>query len=270
MASSLPARIAVAAIAIPLVAVLVFLGGWPLVLALQLLAVVGTWEVYRLATFRGVVPLAVPGYLAAAATPVAVYAAVIPGVAARWLAFLGVAWLIVVMMAAVAVTVFGPLYTAALPSSILYLRHGGSYDAMANTALVFLPLLVTWICDTAAMTGGAAFGGPKFAPVVSPNKTWAGTIAGSVAGTGVAVLYGWQVLSRVDIDLAWWKLAVIGFVLAGLGQVGDLAESLFKRDAAVKDSGTFFPGHGGVLDRLDSLYWVLPACAVLLTAWRVL
>ena len=283
MASSLPRRIAVAAVGIPLVALLVFLGGWPLVLALQLLAVLGTWEVYRLAAVRGVVPLAVLGYLAAAAAPVAVYAAVIPGVSARWLAFLAAAWVILVMMgavrrrapdqqplAAVAVTVFGPVYTAVLPSFILYLRHGGPYDAMGHTALVFLPLIVTWICDTAAMTGGAVFGGPKFAPVVSPNKTWSGTITGSLAGTAVAVLYGWQVLARVDIDLTWWKLAVIGFVLAGLGQVGDLAESLFKREAGVKDSGTFFPGHGGVLDRLDSLYWVLPAAAVLLTAWRVL
>ncbi len=66
-----------------------------------------------------------------------------------------------------------------------------------------------------------------------------------------------------------WQLVVLGLVLAVMGQSGDIAESLFKRDAGVKDSGTFFPGHGGVLDRFDSLYWVLPTTAVLLALFGV-
>lgn len=284
MASSLPRRIAVAAVGIPAAALLIFVGGWPLVLLLQFFAILGTWELYRIAGRQGIAPLAGPGYLAAAATPVAAYALVGPAALdAHWVLFAAVAWVILVFagavrtrppdrrpLAAVAVTVFAPLYTAVLPSFLLYLRHGSDRSPLAQTALVFLPLVVTWLCDTAAMGFGALIGGPRFAPVVSPNKTWAGTIAGSLTGTAVAVLFGWLALARVGVDVAWWKLAVIGFVLASVGQVGDLAESLIKREAGVKDSGTFFPGHGGVLDRLDSLYWVLPTAAILLTAWRVL
>ncbi|HET7039542.1 MAG TPA: phosphatidate cytidylyltransferase, partial [Gemmatimonadales bacterium] len=140
----------------------------------------------------------------------------------------------------------------------------------AATALVFLPLIIVWACDSLAMAGGAVMGGPKFAPVVSPNKTWSGTITGSVAATVAGPLYGLAVLQPVGIELGWERLALLGLVLSALGQVGDLAESLFKREAGVKDSGGIFPGHGGVLDRLDSLYWALPAAAALLAAYRVL
>lgn len=284
MASSLARRIAVAAVGIPAAGGLVLVGGWPLVIALQLLAILGTWELYRLAAQRDVVPLAGLGYVGAAATPVLAYAVTGPDpLEGHWIAYAAVGWLVLVMattvstrrpderpLATMAVTVFGPLYTALLPSFLLVIRHGADRSATAQTALVFLPLVVTWLCDTAAMGGGAAFGGPKFAPVVSPNKTWAGTISGSLAGTVIAPVYGWLVLARVGIHLAWWQLAVIGFVLAGVGQVGDLTESLLKREAGVKDSGRAFPGHGGVLDRLDSLYWVLPTAALLLTAYQVI
>lgn len=284
MASSLPRRIAVAAVGIPAAALLIFVGGWPLVLALQFFAVLGTWEVFRLAGRQGIAPLGPAGYVAAAAAPVAAYALVGPrALGALALLFTAVGWVIAVFalavlrrapdqrpLEAVAVTVFAPLYTAVLPSFLLYLRHAGERSPLAQTALVFLPLVVTWLCDTAAMTGGALIGGPRFAPVVSPNKTWAGTVSGSVVGTATAILFGMVALTRVGITLEWWKLAVAGFVLAGVGQVGDLAESLLKRAAGVKDSGTFFPGHGGVLDRLDSLYWVLPTAALLFTVYGVL
>jgi phosphatidate cytidylyltransferase len=81
----------------------------------------------------------------------------------------------------------------------------------------------------------------------------------------VAVLFGWVFLSRVGVVLSPVLLAGFGVVVASVGQVGDLAESLLKREAGVKDSGGFFPGHGGVLDRLDSLYWALPTAVCLLT-----
>jgi phosphatidate cytidylyltransferase len=118
-----------------------------------------------------------------------------------------------------------------------------------------------------AMTGGSIIGGPKLAPVVSPNKTWSGTISGSVVSVVLAPVYGKLLLEPVGIHIEIWQLALFGLVVSSVGQLGDLAESLFKREVGVKDSGTFFPGHGGVLDRLDSLYWAIPTAVILLTAF---
>lgn len=282
MASTLPRRIAVAAIAIPTVLLLVYLGGWPLVVAIQVLGVLGALEVYRLAAACGVQAMRGPGLLGAAAAPVVLFALAggIPEPRPAWFGFAAIGWLLAVMAEAVrrgdpaarplsgiAVTVFGALYAGALPAFLLLLRHGGTADRWGATWLVFLPLAVTWICDSMAMAGGAVIGGPKFAPVISPNKTWAGTLTGSASAAIVAPVYGIVLLAPAGISIASWKLAVLGIGLSIMAHVGDLAESLLKREAGVKDSGTFFPGHGGVLDRLDSLYWVLPAAAALLTLY---
>ncbi len=114
------------------------------------------------------------------------------------------------------------------------------------------------------------FGGPKLAPVISPHKTWSGAVAGLVGAGFVAVLYGVWILGGVGVSLRVWQLVIIGLVVGVLGQVRDLAESLLKRSVGVKDSGAFFPGHGGVLDRLDSLYLVIPVSALCFYAFGVL
>ncbi len=106
--------------------------------------------------------------------------------------------------------------------------------------------------------------------MISPNKTWAGTITGSLAAVVVAPLYGAFLLAPRGVSLGPWQLVLLGLALSVAGQVGDLAESLIKREAGVKDSGTFFPGHGGVLDRLDSLSWTLPTAVALLALFGVL
>jgi phosphatidate cytidylyltransferase len=285
MASSLPRRIGVAAVGIPTALVVVYFGGWLLALVLAVLALLGVREVFGLAAARGIRPLRWLGYLAAGAAPALVYRLVVGSpVSAVWLGYGVVAWLILTMAAAVAwrapaegpleaiaVTLFAPVYAGLLPAFILVIRHGHLHTAAwAATWLVFTPLVVTWVCDTMAMVGGALVGGPQFAPVLSPRKTWAGTVSGSLAAVVVAPLYGWLLLEPHGIHLGVARLVLLGLVLSVVGQVGDLAESLLKREAGVKDSGTIFPGHGGVLDRLDSLYWVLPAAAGLFTLFGVL
>src|SRR2546430_996746 len=112
-------------------------------------------------------------------------------------------------------------------------------------------------------------GGAKLAPVLSPRKTWAGAVGGIVGGLVAALVYGPLVLDRVALRLGVVQLATVGVVVAVAAQVGDVAESLFKREAGVKDSSSLIPGHGGVLDRLDSLYFVLPATAGLLRLFGV-
>jgi phosphatidate cytidylyltransferase len=279
--SALLRRIAVAAVGIPVALGAVWLGGWVLVGGVALLAVVGVHELFRLAEHRGVRPLAL-GYLAAAAAPAAAYGLCTPAVSPSVVLFGAVIWLLAVMtdavvrrppdqnpLSAVAVTLFAPVYAGVLLSFAIALRHGAGHPPAGATALVFLPLVVVWACDSLAMAGGALIGGPKFAPGISPKKTWAGTVSGSLGATAVAPLYGLLVLRPAGIELDAGRLALLGLVLSIVGQVGDLVESLFKREAGVKDSGGFFPGHGGVLDRLDSLYWALPTAAAFLTLWGV-
>jgi phosphatidate cytidylyltransferase len=277
MSKNLMQRIAFACVAIPFTVLAIWWGGWVLAVLLAVLGVLGTREVYDLARRQGVAALASPGYAAAAAIPLATYWA--KGSELHWAEpaiFAGALWLLLVLgaaltarapdarpLAAVSVTVFGALYASALPAFLLAIRHGA--DAPERNWpfawLVLFPLALTWICDTAAMAAGTTIGGRKLAPIVSPNKTWAGAVGGFLGAIAGAFLIGALVLPRFGWHLYAWELAATGAMVGLLAQVGDVAESLFKREAGVKDSSSLIPGHGGVLDRLDSLYFVIPASA---------
>ena len=124
--------------------------------------------------------------------------------------------------------------------------------------MVALPLAATWVGDSAAYFAGSAWGRGKIAPKVSPNKSWVGGWAGA-AGSALAAGIWFLVVDDLlpGLPIANWVVAAgLGALLGVLGQVGDFAESLLKREAGVKDSGTIFPGHGGVLDRLDAAVFV--------------
>ena len=128
-----------------------------------------------------------------------------------------------------------------------------------NVHWLLFGLMVNWIGDTAAYYVGRRFGKRKLAPIVSPGKTWEGAIAAGVAGTLLGALYLPWAIPGVGIPLA----CGIALLANAAGQVGDLAESALKRGAGVKDSGTLLPGHGGVLDRLDSTMFTVPVLYVL-------
>jgi phosphatidate cytidylyltransferase len=282
MSRNLLVRIAVAVPAIAVTVAVLWLGGWVLATALAGLGVLGTREVYDLARREGIEPFDRLGLAAAAAVPFATFWVKrfadwepVLYVAALWL----LAVLVVAMargparrpLSTVSVTVFGSLYASALLAFTIAIRHGPHSDAhpRGSVALVLLPLVVTWVCDTCAMAAGTLIGGPKLTPVLSPHKTWAGAAGGVVGGLIAALLYGPLVLTRLGLPLSVWQLGTVGAVVALAAQVGDVAESLFKREAGVKDSSSLIPGHGGVLDRLDSLYFVLPATAGLLRLFGV-
>ncbi len=286
MAHNLVRRVSVAAIGIPASLGIIYLGGWALTAVLAVLGALGAVELYRLAGKRGVQALVLPGCVGAALFPTGGWL-LLPGghgLAPRWFALMCAFWLIGVVgaaaarrrpdqgpTAAVGVTVLGALYAGGLPAFLLLLRHAGPpREAWSSTALAGLPLVVTWICDSLAMAGGALFGGPKLAPVLSPAKTWSGAVVGSLGAVVAAPLYGRWVMEPLGAPLSFTILVACGAAVAVLGQVGDVAESLFKREAGVKDSGALFPGHGGVLDRLDSLYWAIPAVALILSIGGVL
>jgi phosphatidate cytidylyltransferase len=277
MTRNLFQRIAFAVVAIPAVVGLVWWGGWPLAAVLALLGVLGAREVYDLARRQQIDPLDGIGLTAAAVIPLATYWA--KGSETRWAEpalFVGALWVLAVLalamrargpqgrpLPAVAITVFGALYASALPSFLIAIRHGANAGVKSwpLAVLVLLPLVLTWICDTAAMAAGHAIGGPKLAPVLSPNKTWAGAVGGFAGAVAGAVLLGGWVLPRVGLTLGVLQLALVGGVVGIVAQIGDVAESLFKREVGVKDSSHLIPGHGGVLDRLDSLYFVIPVAA---------
>ncbi len=279
MDRNLAQRIAVAAVAIPLALVVVWYGGWLLVALVAAVAVLGTRELYGLFRSTGGHPLEGAGLVAAAILPPLAYVALTEAhglVAGVWPYAAGL-WLVFVLsvtlaarpptarpLTAAAVTVFGVCYTAALPAFLLDLRHAAHPErSWAGAWLVFFPLVVTWVCDTAAMFAGRAIGGAKLAPTVSPGKTRVGAAAGLAGALLVVPLFSTWIFPSVGVTAPLGALLVIAAALSVVGQVGDLAESLFKREAGVKDSSHLIPGHGGVLDRLDSLYFVVPAAAAL-------
>lgn len=114
-------------------------------------------------------------------------------------------------------------------------------------------ILITWLGDTGAYLVGRAAGRRSLLPAVSPKKT----VEGSIGGLLCSGLIGAAAIALFGLGIAWWWGFAIGIVLGALGQVGDLAESMIKREAKVKDSGSLIPGHGGVLDRIDALLFTL-------------
>ena len=145
-------------------------------------------------------------------------------------------------------TMVGVIYIPALLLPLWYLRLSG-YE------WIFLLCLCVWSADTFAYYIGSSIGKRKLYPEVSPKKTVAGAVGSVVGGIFAAVAFG----SFLIKGLGMFKLALIGCVLGAVTIVGDLVESMFKRDAGIKDSGTLIPGHGGVLDRIDSILFAGPA-----------
>lgn len=145
-----------------------------------------------------------------------------------------------------ALTLVGALYVGWLASYFISLR--GLSKGMSWTALA---LLSTWACDTGAYSAGMAFGRHPFFSHISPHKTWEGAIGGWTSGAIAAVLVG----SFIGVSLG--HSLILGLAIALAATFGDLAESLLKRQVSVKDSGHLIPGHGGMLDRIDSLLFTV-------------
>ena len=281
MDSNLARRILFAVVAIPVAFAVIWFGGWPLVAVVVLVAVLGTRELYDLARRQRIEPALTIGLLTAMVIAPIGYVALSSVFNTWWVLiagfYAGAIWIMVLLawvlwrrapgdkpLEVTAVTMFGVVYAGMLPSFLIIIRHNGyGLRSWPATALVFFPLVVTWICDTAAMFGGKLFKGPKLAPTVSPGKTRSGAIAGIVAGVAVAPLFGILALEPAGLMIPAWKLMVCAVVWSVMGQVGDLAESLLKREVGLKDSSDLIPGHGGILDRFDSLYFVLPLAVAL-------
>ncbi len=147
----------------------------------------------------------------------------------------------------------GILYIGWLLGLLVTLRLDPGMAFFPNNGrnLVFLAVFTTFGSDTAAYFIGRAFGRHKLAPKISPGKTWEGAIAGLFVAVIISLIFYLDTPLQLPLDFI--QLIILGLLISVFGQLGDLAESLLKRSTGVKDSGKLMPGHGGLLDRMDSV-----------------
>ena len=158
-----------------------------------------------------------------------------------------------------AIAVLATMYVGMLAGCLIRLRN----DFTVGPKLVYFLLLVVWLGDTGAYYVGKNFGKHKLSPVISPKKTVEGLAGGIAMSILTAVVIHFTFFSEFPLVHA----ILMGAILSIAGVIGDLAESMWKRSAAVKDSGTIIPGHGGFLDRLDSILYTAP---ILYIYWAVM
>ncbi len=290
--SELTRRVLFAVAAAPFGIWILLAGDWPLAALLAVGSAVAAWEFFRMAAGAGATPLSDVGTVLAGLLPLAVHASFLElytvqpthaalGLLALLAATIWVRGVAGRPLTAAATTVLGVLYTGGLLSFAYSLRYHDTvryYDALPGVsalevgglrvspggALLLTPVLLTWASDIGAFFVGRTVGGPKLIPAVSPSKTVSGAVGGLLASILVAWLAA-RFLLRPAAQLGFRPggAIVFGAAISVAAQVGDLFESLIKREAGVKDSSTLLPGHGGVLDRFDSLLFALPTAQLL-------
>lgn len=275
-------RLGVAAVGIPCGVAVIYFGVWSVAAVLALVAALGTGELFRFAERAGARPFAVPGIGASVLLVLAAAWADGPG---EWalpavLILLGLSLFALGSsvfrrtadeqpLASAAVTAFAPVWLGMPLAFGVHLRHfpgaGGGGAGWEGASLLIFPLVVAWLGDSAAYFAGHRWGRRKLIPSVSPGKTVAGAVGGLLGAVSGAVLVAALLVEPyAGFDLPPGAAVLVGVVVGMVAQLGDLAESLLKRAAGVKDSGGLFPGHGGVLDRFDSIFFALPVTYLLL------
>jgi len=268
---------------IPIGIAVIRLGGWTLGALVAFVAVVGTHEFYEMIRKKGAGPFGRVGMACSAALVLWVTARPEPAVVgmAFWAGAVALALVALVLSvftrgaagapaASATGTVYGVLYCGATLAFVPLLRamDAGGSAPWAGTAVVIFPLVVTWVGDSCAYFGGRAWGRRPLAPKVSPKKTIEGGLSGLAGAVASAAAYAAWAFPAAGVDhIPILAAAVAGLILGPLGQVGDLAESVLKREAGVKDSGTLLPGHGGIMDRFDAVLFTVPAWYGLLMLW---
>lgn len=292
-ASNLALRLVTATLLIPPLVLIIFAGGVWVLGTVVLITVLALHEFYQLIEAKGAEPLRLFGTLAGAAVPVVAYvgseyhatvlmSAVLLGL---MVAQLGKAQ-IAESLASISGTFFGVFYVGWLLSHVVVLRdfHGTARGRFGDQAVagmdpdvgafyLFFTIAVVIAGDAGAYFAGRAYGRRKLAPSISPGKTVEGALGALAAGVGMALgckafFDAWRPGLSAELDFV--TCGILGLVLAIVGIVGDLVESLLKRDAQVKDTGSLLPGTGGVLDRIDSNLLAIPVMYYLLLAYTFL
>ena len=180
-------------------------------------------------------------------------------------------WLIllfIILMFDATMTSDQVVYTFALSLVLTFAARGmiGIYSCGMGWAGALFVAFACYVCDTGAYFFGSFFGKHKMIPRISPNKTWEGAIGGYAAAALVSILFGLFATDKIPQDL----VITAGLLLPAIGEIGDLAFSSVKRRWGMKDFGSLFPEHGGILDRIDSLLFCLMVFSFLMTHWGII
>lgn len=267
---SLPLRVATTVVAVPVVVALAWVGGFFFLGFVLVLLALALREFNLLLESRGLHPHWKAGMAAVLLAPVAAFSRARTGRMEEWhLGALLTMLVIGVLLAELrrgagkqaiansAATLLGVFYVGWLGTHVVSLRElpwAVGLPYARGAAYAVLPFVLVWCCDSAAYLVGKAIGRRRLMPEVSPKKTAEGAWAGLLASIGAAYLARGTFapfLTAVDA-------ALLGFLVGVFGQLGDLVESLLKRDLEAKDTSQIIPGHGGVLDRFDSLFFAAP------------
>jgi len=259
----LGSRVLVAIFGAPLVIYLILKGGLPFVFLVLLINLVAQFELYKLTEHKGMLPLKILGLIGTVFITLSFYKY---GIEKLWIiiTLLFYATLLIELFRNktsatlnIAATTWGIFYPTVFFGFMILLRElpnelGQNY--VLGGKWIILMLITIWICDTAAYFIGKTIGKHKLFPRVSPNKTIEGSVAGLVFSFITAYILH---LTYID-SISLLHCLIIALIVGTFGQVGDLIESIFKRDAGVKDSSNLLPGHGGMLDRFDAPLFVAP------------
>jgi phosphatidate cytidylyltransferase len=268
--NELAKRIIVAIFGIPLLIGSAFLGGWYFFSILAIVSITAQWEFYKIQEKKNIHPQNIIGIL--------IGLLILLGIeTGHWFITGGFMMMAIMIVLAtemfrqyenvsvnIGVTLLGIFYIPTFLGTLLFMRT--QFDQLmpsvsnAGFKLVLVIFIGIWVCDTFAYGFGRMLGRHKLFEKVSPNKTWEGALAG-VAGSIITLI----VVKLFLLPVLSWPFALsIGIIIGVIGQIGDLVESWFKRDAGVKDSSSLLPGHGGMLDRFDSIIFVSPALFIVI------
>ena len=268
--SNLQQRLLTAGIVIPILLVLFYLGGlWFLGLA-EVVILIGMLEFCRMVKAKGFPAHTILGTIAALSLGVAAYFTRLDLIV-MILTLAGLAILAAQLSSkdlktaiiSTSATMMGVIYVGFFLCHIVLLRNWDGTKGRVDIGLflIVLTIAITFLNDAGAFFIGRKWGKHKMTPVISPKKSWegvGGAIVFGIAGSALTKLvFDKWILTT---NLAWSHCIILGALLVCAAIVGDLVESLFKRDAGIKDSGTIVPGHGGILDRLDSIVFTVPVC----------
>lgn len=270
-------RIITALICIPLLVTVLVAPGYVICGAVVLVSLIGLSEFYGAVGLADKKPLTAIGYTSALVIPIFMYfkpyAAEYSALGERLPAYLLVYLFILALFAVMLIfhknvsisdaslTMFSTVYIPYLLSHIILVR-----ESQNGEYLIWLIFIGAFLADTGAYFVGIFFGRHKLCPEISPKKTVEGAFGGVLGGVVFYIVYGLILKYAFNFSVRFASLALMGVIISVISEIGDLSASIIKRHYGIKDYGTLFPGHGGILDRCDSVIMVAPAVYLLLNS----